>query len=147
MAQNESTRHIPKPGDTDTPKPPGRTAVLVADDEPAIRDLLVTVLSDLGIGRIDSASNGMEARELCRLNEYDIIFLDVSMPVLSGIEAYHDIREARPDARIVFITGLYKDDELMEKLGGVQACDYLRKPFNITEIRSIVARMVGPETI
>ncbi len=147
MAQNESTRHIPKPGGADTPKPPGRTAVLVADDEPAIRDLLVTVLSDLGIGRIDSASNGMEARELCRLNEYDIIFLDVSMPVLSGIEAYRGIRGIRPDARIVFITGLYKDDELMEKLGGVQDCDYLRKPFNIAEIRSIVARVAGSETI
>jgi len=35
----------------------------------------------------------------------------------------------------------------MEKLGGVQACDYLRKPFNIAEIRSIVARVAGPETI
>jgi len=147
MADGKFRHHTPVNPAPKTARPPGRASVLVADDEPAIRDLLVTVLAGLGIGRIDSASNGMEACELCRHNEYDIVFLDVSMPVLSGIDAYHDIREARPDARIVFITGLYKDDELMEKLGGVQACDYLRKPFNITEIRSIVARMVGPETI
>lgn len=147
MADRESRHHTPANPAPETARPPERASVLVADDEPAIRDLLVTVLAGLGIGRVDSAVNGMEACELCRRNEYDIIFLDVSMPVLSGIDAYHSIRETRPDARIVFITGLYQDEELVEKLGGERTCGYIRKPFNIAEIRSIVACVVGTDTV
>ena len=139
MADRESRQHTPVDHAAGTARPPARASVLVADDEPAIRDLLVTVLAGLGIERVDRATNGMEACELCLSNEYDIIFLDVSMPVLSGIDAYHRIRKTRPDARIVFITGLYQDEEIVAKLGGERTCGYIRKPFNIAEIRSIVA--------
>ncbi len=126
-------------------KPAQGVAVLVADDEPAIRDLLNAVLAGMGIGKIDNAQNGLEACELCLGNEYDIVFLDVSMPVLSGLDAYRRIREVRPFVRIVFITGLYQDEELIEKIGGERSCGYIRKPFNISEIRAIVSCVVRTE--
>ena len=136
-------RHAAEPaGGT---KPASRAAVLVADDEPAIRDLLSAVLAGIGIGRIDTAQNGLEASDLCRDNEYDIVFLDVSMPVLSGVDAYKRIREARPSLPVVFITGLYQDEELIEKIGGERTCGYIRKPFNIADIRAIVFRVVRNE--
>ena len=122
-------------------EPARSVTALVADDEPAIRDLLNTVLAGMGIDRIDNAQNGLEACELCRDNEYDIVFLDVSMPVLSGLDAYRRIREIRPSMRIVFITGLYQDEELVEKIGGERTCGYIKKPFNIADIRAIVSRV------
>ncbi|HSV97239.1 MAG TPA: response regulator [Spirochaetota bacterium] len=151
MAEREHRHPAPPAADTSgctdhsdagVAKPAGCVSVLVADDEPAIRDLLTTVLAGMGIGRIDSAQNGLEACELCLGNEYDIIFLDVSMPVLSGVDAYRRIREARPSTRVVFITGLYQDEELIEKIGGERTCGYIRKPFNIADIRSIVSCVV-----
>ncbi len=136
----------PAPGNANGgAKPAHSVAVLVADDEPAIRDLLAAVLAGMGIGRIDNAQNGLEACKLCLSNEYDIVFLDVSMPVLSGIDAYRRIREARPSVRIVFITGLYQDEELIEKIGGERTCGYIRKPFNISEICAIVSCVVRTE--
>ncbi len=73
------------------------------------------MLAGMGIDRIDNAQNGLEACELCRDNEYDIVFLDVSMPVLSGLDAYRRIRKSARPCESCFITGLYQDEDWLKR--------------------------------
>jgi CheY-like chemotaxis protein len=131
---------LPEPGAHGAPatKPGREISVLIADDDISIRELLKTVLSSIGVTRCDSAANGEEACMRAMENDYDLIFMDVSMPVLSGLDAFKKIRAVKPAMKIIFITGLYQEDEIVEKLYKDNAYGYIRKPFNIAEIKKIV---------
>ncbi len=114
-------------------------SVLIADDDLSIRELLKTILVSMGISHCDMAANGEEASERAISGNYDLIFMDVSMPVLSGIDAFKRIKAIKPSVKVIFITGLYQEDEIVEKLYEENAYGYIRKPFNIAEIKKIIA--------
>ncbi|HDP80574.1 MAG TPA: response regulator [Spirochaetes bacterium] len=121
---------------------PGLSAlrVLIADDEAPIRDLLGTIVSDAGISAIDFARNGEEACVKALERHYDLIFMDITMPVMSGREAFNHIMSARPDARIVLITGFYNEDFSPETADSHGSFGYIKKPFNISQIRSMLEK-------
>ena|SRR3989338_8662109 len=73
--------------------------VLIVDDEPGYRDMYVYLMEPRGI-TVDSAANGVEALEKVKKMSYDLIFMDIHMPVMGGPEAVRLIREIRPDQKI-----------------------------------------------
>jgi len=110
--------------------------VLVVDDEDIIRTTCSSILENYGM-QVDSAENGLFAIELCKVKKYDIIFLDMLMPELSGEKTYYKIKELLPDAIVIIISG-FSEDNKVEKLLEAGVKDFLPKPFNAFELIEVL---------
>ena len=102
--------------------------ILVVDDEKLIVKGIRFSLEQDGM-QVDCAYDGGEALELAKQNEYDIVLLDLMLPVYDGYEVCQRIREFS-DVPIIMLTA--KGDD-MDKYG---ADDYITKPFNILEVKA-----------
>lgn len=108
--------------------------VLVVDDEKAVLDFFTQVLKGKN-HKLKIVKNGTEAIEAVSNQPFDIVFLDIVLPGISGLSTYRAIKESSPETEIVMMTG-YRDEKLEEieealKLGA-KGCLY--KPFEIEEI-------------
>ncbi|MEG0132591.1 MAG: response regulator [Clostridium sp.] len=112
---------------------------LVVDDTKNIRKLLKTSL-ELNEYLVTEAPNGMDAIEILSSETFDLIFLDVKMPTLSGTEVLKRIREDGIFSTVVIMTAFptVKNAVDCTKLGAVE---YLLKPFTIDKINSLVHRL------
>ena len=92
-----------------------RFSVLVADDEKMPREILRDRLpwEELGVERVDAASDGAEALELARQHRPDIIISDVKMPRMNGLELAGAVREMYPECQFIFLSG-YTDKEYLK---------------------------------
>jgi two-component system response regulator MprA len=120
--------------------------VLVVDDELAVRTSLQRAL---GLERyeVDLAQDGREALELVANARYDAIVLDVSMPLLDGLEACRRMRAAGDRTPVLMLTAR---DAVDDRVAGLDAGadDYLVKPFALRELqarlRALLRRVDGP---
>jgi CheY-like chemotaxis protein len=118
-----------------------RRKVLIVDDEPGIRDLLSCLLEPKGYS-IFTANNGVEGLEKIRNGDFGIVFLDVHMPKMNGLEALRQIRTFNSTIRIVLSTSGSDPGHLLEHEAGVYGIDVcLYKPFDIDEILSAVEKI------
>lgn len=117
--------------------------ILVADDDDAIRELFGTLLRSLKVGKVDFATNGVEARDTCLSRDYHLVFMDVSMPALSGIEAFRHIHREKPELKIIFITGIFQEDQIKDIVDQEGAFGYVKKPFDISEIRQMLCNFAS----
>lgn len=113
------------------------TRALIADDEPLLRERLRAHLSRLWpeLEVIAEARNGREAVELFDLHQPEVVFLDVHMPGLNGIEAARSVARR---AQIVFVTAFEQYAVQAFEQG---ALDYLVKPFDETRLADTVQRL------
>jgi len=111
--------------------------LLVVDDDAVFREELSTLLSDWG-HQVEAVSSGARAIEALENAEFDVIFSDVRMPRMSGIELLRQVRERWPRVYVVMITGFGTVEAAVEamKLG---AFDYVRKPFRSDAVQRILA--------
>ena len=84
---------------------PDLVRVLIADDEPLFVEMVQTMLAAEGIEVVGSANDGQEAVEKTLALGPDVTLMDVSMPVLDGIEATQRIRKDAPRACVLVLTG------------------------------------------
>ncbi|KQC11964.1 MAG: hypothetical protein APR56_07215 [Methanosaeta sp. SDB] len=110
----------------------GYGRVLVVDDDPDIRTVLAIGLSDAGYA-CEEASNGPDAIEMVKRNGYDVVFMDLLMPGLSGGETISMIKDISPKTAVVVIS-IVSDEESMRELFESGALVYIRKPFNMEEV-------------
>lgn len=115
-----------------------RARILVADDDPAILQVLETVLSGDGY-QVITAVDGVTAVELARSYGFDLILLDVQMPRLDGLAAARQLRkEARlNDVPIVMLTARTSDRDI-EAAFAEGVTDYITKPFAVAQMRARV---------
>ncbi|ADV46734.1 ATP-binding protein [Nitratifractor salsuginis] len=116
--------------------------ILVAEDNPINQKLIRTTLEQFGAD-VTLASNGKEAFELRKQNDYDLIFMDIQMPVMNGIEATREILHYEqvnhlPHIPIVALTAnaLTGDRERYLEAG---LDNYIPKPINIPELKQIIS--------
>ena len=117
--------------------------VLVVDDEKLIVKGIRFSLEQDGM-EVDCAYDGEEALEFARNNSYDMIFLDVMLPKMSGFEVCQQIREFS-NTPIVMLTAKGED---MDKILGLEygADDYITKPFNILEVKARIKAIMRRTT-
>lgn len=120
-----------------------KKSILIADDEQGYRDLYTFVLEPLGF-EVTCVKNGLEAVEKVQEKSYDLLLMDVHMPVMDGPHALEKIREQRPDQKFVIFSSSSDKDLTGEKQAlesGALAC--LFKPVDMEELRTVLARTVG----
>jgi two-component system response regulator HydG len=126
----------------------GGLQILLVDDDPSTRRSLGNVLKAKGYD-VGEAVSGQEAVELAGSAGYDVIFLDLRLPDMNGLEAYLQIRALDPRV-VVFLITAYRDqsDGLVEEAitRTVRGC--LDKPFDMSEVlqslRQVRADFLGP---
>lgn len=113
--------------------------LLVAEDEKKLRKLMKDYFELKGY-QVSEAENGQQAVNLLRKQTFDLIFLDIMMPGMDGLEACKKIREYT-DAPILFLTALY-DEETKLKGYACGADDYVTKPFSLDVLYAKAEAMV-----
>ena len=113
--------------------------VLIADDNEKMSGILREVIDGYeGYETVAVAADGKSALSLFMKHRPEVVFMDIEMPVLSGVESARKILESAPDTYIVFSTA---HDEYMGQAFEMYAFDYILKPFSIDRVRSTLARI------
>lgn len=119
--------------------------ILLVEDNEMNRVVAETILNQYGAS-ISEAVNGMEAVDAIRNNKYDIVLMDIQMPVMDGMEATRLIRtEIRSNIPIIALTANAVKGE-MEKCIQAGMNDYLSKPFEEEDLVRLIAKWLGRET-
>lgn len=116
--------------------------ILVIDDDKEILELIRRVLEREGY-EITLLNNPLEI-ETVKLNQYQLILLDVMMPGMDGFRLCREIRD-KVDCPILFVTAKTAESDLMKGLG-IGGDDYIMKPFGIGELRARVAAHLRRES-
>lgn len=109
------------------------TRFLVSDDDEDIRDFISYVLERAG-HEVTTAGNGADALARATEDEFDLIVLDHHMPRMTGLEVVAQLREVRPQARVLLMSG---DLDV-----GAKHPHFLPKPFNRTELAAAVTELL-----
>ena len=122
--------------------------ILVVDDEPKIREVIKEYAEFSGFG-VKEAEDGMTAVGLCKLNDYDLIIMDIMMPKLDGFSACKEIKKIK-DIPIIMLSAR---GEEYDKLFGFELGidDYVVKPFSpkelIARINAVLSRKKGSSAV
>jgi DNA-binding NarL/FixJ family response regulator len=120
------------------------TTVLLADDHQLLRQALRRALEDSGLTVVSEAGDGDEAVRLTREHHPDVVVMDVTMPVLDGIEATRRIHEADADARILVLT-MHDEDALRAQAIHAGAVGFLTKDCAMQEVVQTVQTVASGE--
>src|SRR6266545_7254135 len=120
------------------------SCVLVVDDEPIVRDVVVKYLENAGFETLQ-AEDGVAARELLERKTPSAVVLDLMMPRMNGLDLCRWIR-ARSDVPVIMLTAL---DEEADRIVGLElgADDYVSKPFSPRELAIRVKAVVRRATV
>ncbi len=137
--------------DSETPRPDySGTRILLAEDNEMNREIIVDLLSDLGVD-VETACNGAEALEMVASSEpgrYALVLMDIQMPVMNGLEAASAIRASGhlDAARLPIIAlsaGAFEEDVQRSLHHGMQ--DHLSKPMNLDDVRDVFHRFIDQQ--
>ena len=112
-------------------------SILVVEDNPVNQKLLVIFLEKAGFN-VTVASNGQEAVDIIKNNrEFNVIFMDIHMPVMDGVSATKLIREMGVELPIIALTAnVIKED--VDKFLANGMNDYIAKPINFDKLQEIL---------
>ena len=112
--------------------------IILVDDHTLFRNGLKMLLDTLsGYKVTGEASNGKEFLELIKIHDYDIVFLDIEMPEINGIEAARRAIELKPDLKIITLS-MYGDEEYYDQMVDAGAKGFLLKNTNLQEVKTAI---------
>jgi two-component system, response regulator, stage 0 sporulation protein F len=115
--------------------------ILVVDDDPEMRALLLDVLRNDGY-EVAEATNGTEAVRAIRASEFDVILIDKNMPGPSGLDLLPGLQRLCPRSRIIMMTAFGDVPSYMEAVEK-GAAEYLFKPFRMEEMKAAIRKALG----
>ena len=131
-----------EPAQEQAPAVGGTETLLVAEDDPAVRDVLVSVLQEAGY-TVLVAEDGVQAVDLFtgHADEVDMVVLDALMPHMDGVEALAKMREIRPDLPALFSSG-YSGQALGHAHDLPPDGEMIQKPYSVSQLLSTVRRLL-----
>lgn len=111
-------------------------AILVVDDELSMRQFLKILLEKEGY-TVATAAEGGEALALATQQPFDLVISDIRMPGMSGLELLAQLKQAKADIGVIMITAFASPDDAVAAMKN-GAFDYITKPFNVDEIKSVI---------
>ena len=117
--------------------------ILMIDDEQALCSAMKDVLIQQNF-RVRVAHDGESALEYARLNNFDVILLDLNLPAMSGYETFLKIKEIRPAATVIIITGFARQlEDVIEKTIEQSAFVCLQKPLNFDKFLPLLDTVIA----
>ncbi len=117
-----------------------RTNILIVDDENSIREVLAEGLIGAGYP-CSTASDADDAMRKLKSVRFHLVLSDIRMPGTSGIQLLEQVKDHNPDIDVIMVSGVVDTDTALESIRK-GACDYVTKPFNLTEVLFTVDRVV-----
>jgi two-component system, NtrC family, response regulator AtoC len=119
--------------------------IVVADDDPDIRDILKDTLSSLG-ARAITVANGQECLGSIEMNAPEVVLLDIEMPMKNGLDVLKELRQRRFDTTAIMITAYGTIDRAVEAMKQ-GAFDFITKPFELDHIAVIVKKALEQQRL
>lgn len=116
--------------------------ILIADDAAFMRKMIRSTLASAGYTRFIEAPNGAEAVKRFASENPDLVFMDVTMPEMDGLEALKRIIAIDPGARVVMCSAIGQDATIMEAVRS-GASEFIVKPFKKEQLIEMVAGLLG----
>jgi len=114
--------------------------ILVIDDEPEFCRLLASVLKEMG-HEVSTASGGRQGLAKIRKNPPDVVFLDIKMPRMDGLECLRCLRKSKRKPVVVVMTG-FGISRARGKRWRLGAEEYISKPFDLDDLKQLVNELV-----
>jgi len=115
--------------------------ILLIDDKKAILDTMGEILEVCHNHEVQGAASGKEALKWFRKKKYDLVVVDLALPVMNGMELIVKMRKVRPKTNIVVLTGIPCNDMLREKLKNLEVHQIFSKPKGIQELLLYVRKL------
>jgi two-component system chemotaxis response regulator CheY len=117
---------------------------LIVDDSPVTHSLLRKILPKNGYEICGNANNGRDGVELYKKFQPDLVFMDISMPIMNGLEAVKAIKSFKADAKIIMLSAM-GDEEIIGQAGQLGVEVFLKKPFDEEKIMNAVSKALLKE--
>lgn len=124
------------------PETSAKGRVLIIDDEPGVRDLLSETLSGIGGYETVIATDGFDGIEKIRASDFDVIFTDLAMPRLNGMDFLKKCKDIDVKTPVVVLTGV-SSMEIAVNAMRQGAYDFITKPFHLDKIVSTTEKIIG----
>ncbi len=116
--------------------------ILIVDDDKTVRDFLQRYLVQKGFAQVISVGSGEEAIKKMETEDFKLVFLDVKMPGMNGIDVLRRIKKINKETGVIMITG-YPEEEVTKEAIKEGAYDYIIKPFDLEYLElSLLSKMV-----
>jgi DNA-binding NtrC family response regulator len=119
--------------------------ILFVDDDPQILSMVEQFLSRCGF-HVTTEANGQKAVEMVRESQYSVVFTDLNMPEISGMELLKQIKAVSPETEVVIVSGYGTIETAIQamKLGSY---DFLQKPINFDRFRILIERIIEKQKL
>ena len=117
-----------------------RPKILVIDDEPIVCESFTSILSNEGY-KVDTRISPQEGLDCAISKNYNLVFLDLKMEGMDGIDLFHKLREKAPDLPVIVVTGYPSMETALECIK-LRASDYIIKPFTPDDILKLTKQII-----
>jgi len=120
--------------------------ILVVDDDEDMAETLVDILQNKGY-RLTQVGSGEDAKRVIKEEDFDLVFVDVKMPVMNSLETYLDLRKIRPHIKVIMITAYRQEVEtIVEEAIKTSLYTCLYKPIDVDNLLKIIEKVVATKT-
>jgi DNA-binding NtrC family response regulator len=119
--------------------------ILFVDDDRAILEIVREYLAEIGY-HVDVVDNGLAALERIKEKPYHIVFTDIKMPDIDGLELLSAIKEYRPETEVIIVTGHGSMESAIQAMK-YGSYDYLQKPFKLNVLKIIIDRILDEKKL